>query len=143
MPGIEYSTMIDINSPILLVIQCPLSFFKLGKTCVFSQGPDGTIPSFKTSQSAIIEFRVENCQLWQFVIFFPGLITDDSFIGLNDNTTAGVYTWVADDSPAGYTNWATDEPSDDDTKLCTKMDSTTGEWSKVDCTDSLASVCQI
>jgi len=75
------------------------------------------------------------------------MMTDDTWIGLNDKTTEGSFEWIADGSALGsYTNWynSPTNPGTSTTQSCViKKIKQSGEWDDVGCNKDLAYACSM
>jgi hypothetical protein len=61
-----------------------------------------------------------------------------AWLGLNDRDTEGSFVWQ-DGSSAGYTNWASGEPTDSTQKNCVSHDGS--NWHTRNCDDNAGFIC--
>jgi len=66
----------------------------------------------------------------------------DSWIGLNDLTTEGIFQW-SDGSAVGYTNWRANQPNGGEGQNCVAASYTDGKWYDNDCEYTLPAICKI
>jgi hypothetical protein len=83
---------------------------------------------------AVIDTMDENA----FALMFAG---EDVWIGFDDLTTEGTFTWVTG-APQGFTGWTGSEPNDSGTEDCTYLRSPDGSWNDTECGDTRVSLCE-
>ena len=66
------------------------------------------------------------------------------WIGSHDQTIEGTWTWLPNNIPATYTNWAPGEPNafEAGEEDCTVMKGWNGEWNDIGCSTAFAFICQ-
>ena len=66
------------------------------------------------------------------------------WIGSHDQTIEGTWTWLPNNIPATYTNWAAGEPNSFEAGAedCTVMKGWNGEWNDIGCSNTFAYVCE-
>ncbi len=132
------------NIPVSLGISCPDGYSIVGSKCVF----------YSTAVTSWYSHRV-NCERYAgWLVSIKSseehsalesgrpVTTEDFFVGLNDLGTEGIARWM-DGSVVSYTNWATGQPSNSDSRDCVYMGvGSSGSWGYKSCGTSSRAICE-
>jgi hypothetical protein len=73
--------------------------------------------------------------------FVTNLLTERSWIGLNDIDVENTFVWVTGD-PLDFELWAQDEPNNSGNEDCVEIATTAGEWNDEGCGETRHYVCE-
>ncbi|XP_068216545.1 CD209 antigen-like protein 2 [Palaemon carinicauda] len=79
--------------------------------------------------------------------FVKGVLLGDSWIGLNDLNSAGIYRWSSDSSiynsyEKDSSWWSQDDLQNTEKGLCVSFQKNSKTWTKIDCDTTLKFVCE-